>query len=331
MFEFALPWILLVLPFPVLILRWVSPAKPMIPWALTIPFFDRLGVALESQKQDGVSFFAKCLLLSIWVLMVLAAAGPRWVGDPLPLAREGRNIMLALDLSGSMEMNDMIVNGQAFTRLAVVKHAAKQFVDHRENDRIGLILFGSRAYLQTPLTFDHHNVIDRIDDATVGLAGKTTSIGDAIGLAIKRLQQVPEQGRVLILLTDGANNSGMLAPKKAAQFAKMEHIKIYTIGLGSEGNAPGFNALFLGMNPAAELDEETLQAIAKMTGGVYFRATDLASLQAVYKRIDQLEAIQQDKASIRPQQEYYPWLLAAACISWLLLLGYAQPLKFWGR
>lgn len=321
MFEFALPWILLLLPLPMIVARYIPPAKQMIPLALTIPFFDRLSEALQAQQQDGLSSFLKFLLWGIWSLLVLAAAGPRWVGDPLPLAREGRNIMLALDLSGSMEMNDMVVNGQAFTRLAVVKHAAKQFVQHRENDRIGLILFGSRAYLQTPLTFDHQNVIDRIGDASVGLAGKTTSIGDAIGLAIKRLQRVPEQGRVLILLTDGANNSGMLSPKKAARFAKTEHIKIYTIGLGSEGNAPGFNTLFFGMNPSAELDEETLQAIAKMTGGLYFRATDLASLQSVYQRIDQLEAIKQDKATIRPQQEYYPWLLAVACLGWLILLA----------
>lgn len=331
MFEFALPWILLILPLPWLVWWYIPPAKQMIPLALTVPFFDRLGEILQTQQQEGTTAVVKLLLWVIWSLLVFAAAGPRWVGEPLPLAREGRNIMLALDLSGSMEMNDMIVNGQAFTRLAVVKHAAKQFVTHREHDRIGLILFGSRAYLQTPLTFDHHNVIERIDDASVGLAGKTTSIGDAIGLAIKRLQRVPEQGRVLILLTDGANNSGMLSPKKAAKFAKMENIKIYTIGLGSEGNTPGFNTLFFGVNPSAELDEETLQSVAKMTDGAYFRATDLASLQSVYQRIDQLEAIKQDKATIQPQQEYYPWFLATACIIWLVVLGYASPLRFWGQ
>ena len=225
--------------------------------------------------------------------------------------------MLALDLSGSMELTDMMLHGRPVSRLMVVKEAAKQFVEDRKGDHIGLILFGTQAYLQTPLTYDRHSVLARIEDASVGLAGKTTSIGDAVGLAVKRLESVPKQGRVIILLTDGANNSGILTPLKAAEIAKDEGIKIYTIGLGAESDP---NAItpdnFLTMNASADLDEDTLKEMAKMTDGQYFRATDPDSLKAIYKKINELERTKQEQASVRPQKEYYPWLLAL-----VLLLG----------
>lgn len=190
-------------------------------------------------EQENRLISAKTLLLIpvlVWVLLVIALSGPRWVGEPKPVVREGYNIMMVLDLSGSMEITDMLLHGRPVSRLLVVKRAAEQFVEDRVGDRIGLILFGTRAYLQTPLTYDRHSVLMRIDDATAGLAGKTTSIGDAVGLAVKRLQDVPSKGRVIILLTDGANNSGVLAPLKAAELAKQDGIKIYTIGLGSEAD-----------------------------------------------------------------------------------------------
>ena len=212
-------------------------------------------------------------------------------------------------------------HGQPATRLAVVKRAAAQFVQDRLGDKIGLILFGSHAYLQTPLTYDRHNVLMRIEDATVGLAGKTTSIGDALGLAVKRLQSVPSEGRIIILLTDGANNSGVLAPLKAAELARDDGIKVYTIGLGSNAAMGG---LFLNMNMASDLDEDTLKAVSKITGGRYFRATDGASLQNIYQSINRMEKVSQEKATVRPEHDYYPWLLSLALL--LLFLSFWQEM-----
>jgi Ca-activated chloride channel family protein len=242
------------------------------------------------------------------------------VGEPRPVAREGYNIMMALDLSGSMEINDMLLHGRPASRLTVVKRAAEQFVQDRIGDRIGLILFGTRAYLQTPLTYDRHTVLMRIEDSTAGLAGKTTSIGDAVGLAVKRLEDVPHTGRIIILLTDGANNSGVLAPLKSAELAKEDGIKIYTIGLGSEADPGALTNNFLIPNASADLDEETLQKMAEMTGGRYFRATDTETLHSIYKTINQLEATTQEKATVRPQKEYYPWFVGIAivlCFYWM--------------
>ena len=319
MFELAFPLALLLLPLPLLIWFLVPRARQIIPVALTVPFYDALATLMKQKKQEPNSKISCYCFGLIWVLIVLAASGPRWVGAPMPLAREGRNIMLVLDLSASMDLDDMALNGHLATRLSVVKQAAKQFVSQRAGDLIGLILFGSRAYLQTPLTYDHRNVLMRIDDATVGLAGTTTSIGDALGLAIKRLQEVPPTGRVIILLTDGANNSGVLSPLKAAQLAKLDNMKIYTIGLGSNADPRAMHHLLMGLNPAVDLDESTLKKIAQTTGGRYFHATDPQTLQAIYQTINRMEAVQQEKLTVRPQQAYYPWILALALLIWFIL------------
>ncbi len=318
MFEIALPWVFIAWPLPILL--WLlSPRAPLqLPVALRVPFFNAMMSRLEETKYVSGKLSSVALLLVIWSLMLLALSGPRWVGEPRPLPREGYNIMLALDLSGSMEVDDMLLHGRPATRLAVVKRAAAQFVEDRKTDKIGLILFGSQAYLQTPLTYDHHSLLMRIEDASVGLAGKTTSIGDALGLAVKRLQNVPSQGRVIILLTDGVNNSGVLAPVKAAELAATEGIKIYTIGLGAEADPRMNSNLFLGLNAGVDLDEDTLKEVSKITGGQYFRATDSQSLQSIYQTINQMETVSQEKQIIRPQHDYYAWPLTLA----LLLYGF---------
>lgn len=321
MFELATPWVLLALPLPLLIWLLVPRAVLRLPSALKVPFYQAMLSAMDNKKTALIGKAQISLLVIIWCLLVFAVAGPRWVGEPQPLTREGRNIMLALDLSGSMELADMLVNGRPASRLAVVKRAAEQFVQARTGDRIGLILFGTRAYLQTPLTYDRQNVLLRLEDATVGLAGQTTSIGDAIGLAVKRLQDVPAKGRIIILLTDGANNSGMLPPLKAAELAKLDNIKIYTIGLGAESDPRVTGGIFFNPNPSSDLDEETLQEMAKITGGRYFRATDMQSLQEIYQSINQLETVSQDQATIRPQHDYYPWPLGLALLLLLYWLG----------
>lgn len=318
MFELAIPWVLICLPLPLLIWFLIPRLALQLPSALKVPFYSAMLAIVDKKKPNLAGQAQVGLLFLIWCLVVFAAAGPRWVGEPRPLTREGRNIMMALDLSGSMELADMLLNGRPASRLAVVKAAAEQFVQARVGDRIGLILFGTRAYLQTPLTYDRQTVLMRLDDATVGLAGQTTSIGDAIGLAVKRLQDVPAKGRMIILLTDGANNSGVLPPLKAAELAKLDKIKVYTIGLGAEPDPRALNSAFFGPSASSDLDEETLQKVAEITGGRYFRATDTQSLQAIYETINQLETVSQDQATVRPQHDYYPWPLAAA----LLLLLY---------
>lgn len=321
MFELALPWVLFFLPLPLFLWFILPKATIKLPAALKVPFFGAM-LSIVNQKQRSFAVQAQIgLFFFIWGLLLYAAAGPRWIGEPLPLEREGRNIMLVLDLSGSMELPDMIFHGRPVSRLTVVKHAAEEFVRQRVGDRIGLILFGARAYLQTPLTYDRQTVLLRIEDATVGLAGQTTSIGDALGLAVKRLQDVPEKGRMIILLTDGANNSGILAPLKAAELAKLDGIKVYTIGLGTESDPRALRNLFFNVNASSDLDEETLQEVAKITGGRYFRATDTQSLHEIYELINQLETVTQEQATIRPRYEYYPWPLALALLlfcGWLV-------------
>lgn len=325
MFELASPWALLILPLPLLFWYLLPRAKVQPVTALNVPFFQAMAGIVEQEKY---SISAQSLLLIpalIWLLLVFALSGPRWIGEPRPIEREGYNIMMALDLSGSMEITDMMLNGRPVNRLAVVKRAAEQFVEDRKGDKIGLILFGTRAYLQTPLTYDKHSVLMRLKDATAGLAGKTTSIGDAVGLAVKRLEAVPKEGRVIILLTDGANNSGVLAPLKATELAKDEGIKVYTIGLGSEADPRALTNDFILSNASADLDEDTLKQMADMTGGRYFRATDTESLQSIYQTINQLETVNQEQATIRPQKDYYPWFVGLALLlSFFWLAGKAN-------
>lgn len=319
MFELVWPYMLLFIPLPLLIYFFAPRAKLQLPQALRLPFYNALAPVIV--KPQEISYKALTFILGlIWIFIVFALSGPRWVGTPIPITREGYNIMLALDISGSMEVPDMSFHGRPVSRLSVVKRAAVKFVEDRVGDKIGLILFGTRAYLQTPLTYDRKNVLTRIEDAEAGLAGKSTSIGDALGLAIKRLQDVPPKGRVVILLTDGVSNSGVLTPMKAAKIAKEDGIKVYTIGLGDERDNNTMGGVFLNLNVGAELDEATLKKVANTTGGRYFRATNLKSLEEIYSTINKLEKIDDDKETVRPKHDYYPYPLACALILFLYLL-----------
>jgi len=215
----------------------------------------------------------------------------------------------------------MQLGQQVTDRLTAVKAVAGNFIEHRKGDRLGLILFGDQAYLQTPLTFDRETVRTLLNEAAIGLAGKSTAIGDAIGLAVKRLRERPAENRVLILLTDGANTSGSVDPLKAADLAAREGVRIYTIGVGAdEMLVRGF----FGTQrvPSNELDEATLTAIAQKTGGQYFRARDIESLQKIYALLDKLEPVSQDEETFRPIHELYAWPLSGALLlTALLALG----------
>jgi Ca-activated chloride channel family protein len=231
--------------------------------------------------------------------------------------------LLAVDISGSMGTEDLQLGGQLVNRLTVVKNVVRDFIEARQGDRVGLILFGTNAYVQAPLTFDLPTVNQLLTEAPVGIAGGKTAIGDAIGLAVKRLRQRPAGEKVLILLTDGANNVGEVAPIKAAELAGQEAIRIYTIGVGAdEMRLPSIFGSFGSrvVNPSAELDEETLTAIANTTGGQYYRAQNTAKLIEIYAVIDELEPIEQEAETYRPIAALYHWPLAGGWILFMLLL-----------
>jgi Ca-activated chloride channel family protein len=229
--------------------------------------------------------------------------------------------MLAVDLSGSMQTQDFSLNGQQVTRLDAIKAIAGEFIKLRVGDRIGLILFGTQAYVQTPLTFDRTTVNTLLQESAIGLAGDQTAIGDAIGLATKRLRENPQGNKVLILLTDGASNAGEVEPLKAAELAAKEGLTIYTIGIGADEMEVESAFGTQRVNPSSDLDEKTLKGIADATHGRYFRAHDTAQLDDVYAAVDKLQPVNQEKQSFRPRQALFYWPLSlAALLSALLLL-----------
>lgn len=315
MFEFAAIWVLLFLPLPLLIYK-LLPAAKVYQAALKVPFYQDVANLNKTPTTplQATSKLAIGILFLTWCLFVVAAAGPRWMGEPIPISKSGRDLLLAVDLSGSMQIPDMEINGKKIDRLQAIKYVASDFITKRKGDRLGLVLFGSKAYLQTPLTFDHQTIQYMLDDTNIGLAGPQTAIGDAIGLSIKRLLDKPEQSRVIILLTDGADNSSTADPIEAAKLAAKYGIKIYTIGFGADSlSVPGIFGTEV-INPSADLDEKTLSEIAKLTGAKYFRANDIASLKQIYAELNKLEPISNEEIFFRPSTELYPWPLGLALL-----------------
>ncbi|MFC4528784.1 VWA domain-containing protein [Dyella halodurans] len=314
--EFAWPWVFLLLPLPWLLRRWLRPAQPG--QALHLPHPGLHLAAAERSQEGGARFW---LLLLAWLCLLVAAARPQWVGPPQAQQRSGRALMLAVDLSGSMRTDDMQLGGQPVSRFGAVEAIAGDFISRRSGDEMGLIVFGSRAFLVTPLTYDLNAVRAQLQGAAVGLAGTETAIGDAIAVAVKRLASLPEQARVVVLLTDGVNNAGSIAPLDAAHAAKAAGVRIYTIGIGAtEMRVPDFFGSRT-INPSADLDEGMLRSMASQTGGRYFRATDSGQLADAYRAIDALEPMPQQGPTLRPRHELFPWPLALATLAWLLALA----------
>jgi Ca-activated chloride channel family protein len=319
--EFAWPWVFAALPLPWLTARLLPRAPQAAGRALRMPFYGQIALAAE-QVDSGSGRWRLLLAVLAWVLLVLAASRPQYLGEPIPIPLEGRELMLAVDISGSMEAEDMILGNRVTDRLTAVKAVAGDFVERRVGDRLGLILFARNAYVQTPLTHDRTTVKTLLYEAAIGLAGKETAIGDAIGLAIKRLREQQAGNRVLIVLTDGANTTGAVAPLKAAALAAKEGVRIYTIGIGADPARGVFGSRMRG----SELDESTLKAIARETGGRYFRARDIRDLRRVYSLLDELEPVQGDAEYFRPVDELYAWPLATALgLSALLALAHLAP------
>ncbi len=306
------PWLLLILPAPWLyrVLRKPAPSMSVPLWA---PIYGELN--REHSSHGRGDLLIMLLLSAIWCGAVLAAARPVWIGEPITLPTAGRDLLLAVDISGSMEIEDMDSGGRLVDRLRVVKDVVGEFVARRKGDRLGLILFGSNAYLQTPLTFDRATVNTMLQEALIGFAGKGTAIGDAIGLAVKRLQDRPESSRVVILLTDGANTAGAVTPLQAAELAAIHRVKVYTVGIGADEILRRSLFGVQRINPSADLDEDTLTAIADKTGGRYFRARNPEDLAAVYRTLDQIEPVEQEAETLRPTQALYYWPLAVAILA----------------
>ena len=316
--EFAFIWVFILLPLPFLV-RLLLPAAPVnSSAALRVPFYKKQQAGIAPYKKSR-STFRLTIAILIWLLLLISAARPQFIGDTIRQPLAGRSLLMAVDISGSMQIDDMVISGRTVTRLTAVKAVASEFIEKREGDRIGLILFGSQAYLQAPLTFDRKTVSILLGEAALGLAGRETAIGDAIGLAVKRLRKEPEENRVLILLTDGANTTGNVDPLKAADLAAQEKVKVYTIGIGSDERIiqTPFGKRRVGGN---DLDEPTLKAISEKTQGRFFRARNVEELLKIYDLLDEIEPVSKDELSYRPIKELYHYPLALALLLSVLIV-----------
>ncbi|MBT8342416.1 MAG: VWA domain-containing protein [Desulfatitalea sp.] len=322
MFRFATPYAFLLLALiPMLVwLRRRQPVSAMahssVHLATGLPF----SPALAALRLLPLFYY-----LAI-VLMVAALARPQWGTRRLPVTTQGINIILTVDLSNSMAAVDFQHQGEAINRLAAVKNVVGDFVAQRSGDRIGLVVFGSQAYTQLPLTRDYSTIVSMLEKLEIGAAGRATAIGDAVGIALKRLAEVKSHSNVIILLTDGRSNSGELDPATAAAIAREKGVKIYTIGVGSQGRAPFpvddpiFGRRYVYQQ--VDLDEKTLQQMATATGGLYFRATDLEGLREIYDTIDAMEKSEEAVESFAEYNELYLYLLLPAfglLVMWVVL------------
>ena len=319
MIHFDWPWVAVLLPLPFILRYLMKPVEADNEAALRVPFLSEFSSEFKSEHRVDVK--RKLLLLAViaWCCLVVAGTRPLWLGEFVEIPVSGRDLMLAVDLSKSMIEEDFIVDDKLVNRLYATQAVAGEFIERRIGDRLGLILFGEQAYLQTPLTFDRTTVRALLDEAAIGLAGPSTAIGDAIGLAVKRLREQEEQSRVLILLTDGANTSGEVDPLSAADIAAREGLTIYTIGIGADEMLVRSFFGYRRATPSADLDEKTLQAIADKTGGRYFRARDTEQLQEIYQILDELEPIEKDVQRFRPQTALFHWPLALSLTLFLIL------------
>jgi Ca-activated chloride channel family protein len=304
MWQLDYPWLLLLLPLPWLAYRYL-PAYNEARSAVRVPFFAAMSRAVG--EAPGIvgnrrNHWQLLLNVLVWALILLAAARPVFVEKPIERQQPVRDLMLAIDLSQSMETEDFTnASGEKINRLAAVKEVVQGFIDKRKDDRLGLIVFGTGAYPQAPLTLDHASLSLLLADTGIGMAGPNTAIGDAIGLSLKLLDKAHEQEKVLILLTDGNDTSSAITPDHAAEMAANKGVIIHTIGIG-DPSASG----------EAKVNLSALEQIAKTTGGQFFRAEDRNALDQVYSTLDRLTPHQVKTLSHQPQRELFYWPLGAA-------------------
>lgn len=315
MFTFEWPWLGLLVLLP-LVVRLLLPAvkrKVYLP-VLRFPHLEELknSFAAFLPKDAGASRLFVILLSLLWICLVLALMRPQIVNQLTEVENEGYDIMLAVDLSGSMRALDFSKNNERVNRLDVAKEVVGNFVEDRKDDRIGLVLFGDHAYQYAPLTQDTPAVSKMLDDTVISMAGDGTAIGDAIGLAVKGLRDRPEKSRIIILLTDGEDTASSIPPLQAAKLAREYGIKIYTIGIGSNGPVPYPDQYGRIVMVVTRLDEKLLREIADTTGGGYFRATDSNALEKVYEQINKLEKSKGEKRQYLIRTPLYRYPLGSA-------------------
>lgn len=296
-FHFAYPFVALLLPLPLLV-YWLLPAIKNKSAALRYPYFKR-AVAVSKQKPRKSSYVKKrswwswVIMYAIWVLLVVALASPELVGKPEKKIKTSRNFLIAVDISFSMANTDWFIDGKRTTRWAAVKDIMKDFVKERKSDRLGLLFFGSSAYIQAPFTTDLRTVESMLDEADVGMAGQMTNLGKAIVKGMDLFQRDTIPHKVMLLLTDGIDSGQDILPLDAANLAKKDSTVIYTIGIGDPNSS------------SSDLDERTLQDISNMTNGKYFRAKDTEALNDIYKTLDTLEPIEYEEESYTPKTLLY--------------------------
>jgi Ca-activated chloride channel family protein len=313
--EFAHPWAFALLPLP-LVAWWLLPARRVSVSAVRVPFFAQIVAAAGLEAREGAVILRRRLLQMIvailcWALLVTGLAKPEWVGEPIIRTEAARDVMLGIDLSGSMDYRDFPDGqGNNVSRFAAVQRVVDQFVAERETDRIGLIVFGTKAYLQLPFTRDLDTARALVELMEVGMAGPQTALGDSIGLAIRSFESSEVDDRVLILLTDGNDTASKMTPINAADIAKLNGVTIFTIGIG-DTEASGED----------RVDFDALATIAGRTGGEFFNAEDETALEAVYRRIDAAAAAEVRTQTWRPRTSLVQWPAGAAVV--LVLFGYA--------
>ncbi|SHO54621.1 von Willebrand factor type A domain protein [Vibrio quintilis] len=306
-------WMLFLLPLPLLVVRLLPPVKQ--PAAIQLAYLPP-----EGSMTRPSHWLARILAALVWGMLVFACTRPVWLGDPVTIQPKHRDLMLVVDLSYSMSQKDMKQGDDYIDRLTAVKQVVGQFIQKREGDRLGLVLFADHAYLQTPLTFDRETVKKQLDQTVLKLIGTNTAIGEGIGLATKTFIDGDAPQRVMILLSDGSNTAGVLDPIRAAEIAKKYHATIYTIGVGA-GEMVVKDFIFSHkVNTAKDLDEATLTKIAQITGGQYFRARNSQELSQIYDKINQLQPVQKAGQTWRPQTEWFIWPLAFAFVLSLVLV-----------
>ncbi len=312
MISFAWPWLLVLLPLPLLVYWLPKKRQNRVSAALIVP--ELLAASTVSTSHQDNNKSSLVILSLCWLLSVLALSQPQWLGDAIDIPTQGREMMIAVDLSGSMQIEDMSLRGSTVNRLDMLKTVLGNFIERRVGDRLGLILFADDAYMQTPMTFDRKTVKQMLDESVLGLVGRKTAIGDAIALAVKRFDAKQKSNKVLLLLTDGQNTAGRISPEQALELAVAKDITIYSIGIGADVMLQ--QSLFGSrrINPSSELDEQTLTKLAQQTGGKYFRAKDSQGMEQIYQLLDELEPVEQDQQQMRPLTALFYWPLALALL-----------------
>ena len=316
MIELAFPWALLILPAPYLVWRLIPPYRQPVQ-AMRFPFFRQITRAAEAPAKEGAVIVARTRLqmaaaVAVWCLIIGALARPERVGEPIELTKAARDLVLAIDISGSMDENDFgLVDNQPIQRLAAVKDIVGQFIDARKGDRVALIVFGSRAFVQAPFTEDLRAVSELLNQTEVGMAGPHTALGDAIGLAIRTFEVSEIDQKLLIVLSDGADTGSRMSPVNAAEIAARNGIEIHTIGVGKPDGKGEYR-----------VDTEALGNIAKRGNGTFFFAENSNALADVYARIDKLAPRKVETLSFRPKYPLDHWLLGAAALLLVFTLAW---------